>query len=329
MIIQHPVISVLMPCYNSSRWLDEAIQSVLRQTFRNFEFIIVNDGSTDNSAEIISSYKKKDDRIIVIHKDNSGISDSLNIGIQQARGEWIARIDADDICEATRLEKQIEKARNNYDIVFIGTGMSEIDENGTIYKKYRYPKQHKYLVRNLSTSRKFPPHSSAFYRTDVVRKIGGYRKRIIRSQDWDLWLRLAEVGQLFAIDEYLVTIRRHSSQVTNKYGRQQKIYSKISIISWWIRRFGFPDPVDSDDETFYSFQEWVATKLDEKYLFEYSDYIDNIKQKSRIVNSPIELFSIARYIIKNYYFLYMFLYRRLLGEYTSKYLAIEWIKGTL
>lgn len=247
------------------------------------------------------------------------------MGIQLARGEWIARIDTDDICEATRLEKQIEKAKNNHDIVFIGTGMSEIDENGTIYKNYRYPKQHKSLVRNLSTSRKFPPHSSAFYRTDVVRKIGGYRKRIIRSQDWDLWLRLAEVGQLLAIDEYLVKIRRHSSQITNNFGRQQKIYSKISIISWWIRRFGFPDPVDSDDEFFYSFQEWVATRLDETYLFEYSDYIDHIKyMKSKMANSPIRLFITVPYIFKNYYFLYYFLHRRLLGESISRHLAVEW-----
>ena len=122
-----PFVSVLMSCYNASRWLDESIQSVLNQSYGNFEFIIVNDGSTDCTQAIIQHYASSDDRIVMIEKANTGLADSLNVGISRARGVWIARQDADDISDLTRLEKQVRSAMINHNIVFLGTGLAEID----------------------------------------------------------------------------------------------------------------------------------------------------------------------------------------------------------
>lgn len=93
-----PEVSVLMSVYNGERWLAESIESVLNQTFTDFEFLIVNDGSTDGSGEIINRYAEQDSRIHVFDKPNTGLADSLNYGIARAKGEWIARIDADDVC---------------------------------------------------------------------------------------------------------------------------------------------------------------------------------------------------------------------------------------
>jgi glycosyltransferase involved in cell wall biosynthesis len=323
-----PAISVLLSCYNSARWLDEAINSVLSQTFEDFEFIIVDDGSTDSSPEIIKRYAEQDARIVVIEKCNTGLADSLNVGIQKARGGWIARLDADDICEPERLGKQLASARSNPDLVFIGSGLLVINESGNALKTFRYPASHKSLVRSLHTARKFPPHSSAFYRTDVVRSIGGYRTRIRRSQDWDLWLRLAEVGQLTAMDEPLVRIRKHSDQISHdESGRRQKIDSTVAIVSYLLRRYGFPDPVAADDDMFESFRAWVANRLKQERSFEFSDYIARVKVTiAGMYKSPSALLAATRDIVGEPGFLIRFLRLRLFGESIPYRLADEWIR---
>lgn len=325
-----PTISVLMSCYNGARWLAEAIDSVLGQTLGDFEFIIVDDGSTDNSLEIIRRFATQDARIVVIIKPNTGLSDSLNVGIQHARGEWIARLDADDLCEPRRLEKQLAKTRENSRLVFIGSGLLIIDENGGALKTYRYPSRHTLLVRNLTTLQKFPPHSSAFYRTDVVRSIGGYRNQLRRAQDCDLWLRLSEFGQLDAIDEPLVRIRKHSDQISHdESGRRQKIDARAAIISYWIRRHGFSDPIAADDEAFEAFSTWVESRLDQKRLFELFDYIARIKMNIAVMyKSPSALLATTRHIVSKPSLLLGLLRVRLYGEMAPRQLAIEWMKKT-
>src|SRR5687767_6042714 len=100
----HPECSVVMSCYNASAWLSEALDSVLNQTFQDFELIIVDDGSTDDTRKIIEEYAARETRIVSIVKANSGLADSLNVGVARARGRWVARLDADDVCEPERLE---------------------------------------------------------------------------------------------------------------------------------------------------------------------------------------------------------------------------------
>jgi glycosyltransferase involved in cell wall biosynthesis len=323
-----PAVSVLLSCYNGDRWLHEAINSVLCQTFRDFEFIIVDDGSKDNSLEIINRYAEQDDRIIVIAKTNSGLADSLNVGIGKARGEWIARLDADDICEPSRLEIQLRKARQNSAFVFVGSGLLEIDENGNALKTYRYPADHDLLLTNLCTSRKFPSHSSAFYRAEVVRSIGGYRPRIRRSQDCDLWLRLSEVGQLTALDEPLVRIRKHPKQISHdESGKRQKIDSRLATISYWLRLHGYSDPVAADDEAFDCFRAWVEKRLEQERVFEYFEYIASTKAiMGELFKSPSALLIVTMQIISKPWFLLHFLRVRLFGELITRRLALEWMR---
>jgi len=323
-----PAISVLLSCYNGARWLDEAINSVLDQTFSDFDFVIVDDGSTDKSLEIIKFFAEKDARIVVIAKSNTGLADSLNVGMLQARGEWIARLDADDICEPARLEMQLAKARQNPGLVLIGSGLLEIDESGNSLETYRYPGRHTLLVKNLYSARKFPPHSSAFYRTDVVRSIGGYRPRIKRSQDRDLWLRLSEVGQLTAIDEPLVRIRKHPDQISHEEsGRRQQIDSRVAMTSYWLRRHGISDPVAADDDVFESFRAWVAKRLEQERSFEFFDYIARVKANvAGMYKSPSALLAATRHIVSEPGFLIRFLRVRLLGESIPHRLAEEWIR---
>ena len=121
-------ISVLMTVYNSEKFLKESIMSVLNQTFSDFEFIIINDGSSDRSLEIIQDFEKQDKRIRVINKKNTGVTNSLNFGVFLAKGDWIARIDADDLCDINRLKIQYEETSNDRSLVLLGVNCIKIND---------------------------------------------------------------------------------------------------------------------------------------------------------------------------------------------------------
>ena len=125
----NPLVSVLMSVYNGDRYLDEAIDSILSQTYENFEFIIINDGSTDHTKDILSSYSNQDNRIRVFHQKNHGLTFSLNRGLELSRGKYVARMDADDISSPRRLEEQINYLRANPEVGVLGTQMEIINES--------------------------------------------------------------------------------------------------------------------------------------------------------------------------------------------------------
>jgi len=323
-----PSITVLMSVFNGECWLNESIESVLHQTFKDFEFIIVDDGSTDNSLEIIERYKAQDSRIIIISKSNTGLADSLNQGIKKARGEWTARLDADDICETTRLEKQIERGRSNSNLVFIGSGLSIINEVGAKRAIYNYPSKHKFLLRNLITVRKFPAHSSAFYRTQVIRDLGGYRVRFKCAQDYDLWLRLSEVGELTSLSEPVVQLRRHTQQISNNdAGSQQLLYSRIGLVSYWIRKLGGTDPVDADETSFLIFIVWLQTLLNKDGFFESHAHFAQCRS---LIRENVKSVRVIRKLIESCLqhpvFTVLFIKNKIWGEMLTHQLALDWLQ---
>ena len=252
-----------MSCYNAERWLAESIESVLGQTWGDFEFIIVDDGSTDGTGRIVDRFASKDARIVPITKPNTGLADSLNVGIARARGVWIARLDADDLCESQRLELQWRVASADSCLVFVGTGLVLIDESGLGSSVHLYPTSHRKLLAHLTTARKFPAHSSALFRADAFRRLGGYRPRLRRSQDRDLWLRLSQIGKLASLHQPLVRIRRHSEQISYRDGGiRQLIDSHVAMVSYWLRINGFNDPVDGDAELYREFFMWISRRVE-------------------------------------------------------------------
>ena len=268
--VRHPEVSVLMSCYNANRWLHEAIDSVMAQTFENFEFILVNDGSTDETWDIIQSYRRQDPRIIAISKENTGLADSLNVGIAQARGTWIARIDADDLCEPTRLEEQVNFVRHRADIVLLGSGFFEIDEHGQIIKTHLYPSKHRELVSHLERLQRFFPHSSAFYQTNVVKQIGGYNLRILRAEDWRLWLELSLHGRLACLPKPLVRNRKHSNQISlDDSGRRQICDGVVATVCHMLKKEGFKDPsVSASEDEWILFLSWIEKRIKESGFFD-------------------------------------------------------------
>lgn len=279
-----PLVSVLMSCFNAADWLVESVESVLGQTFTDFEFVIIDDGSTDNSLDILQRYALKDDRIILVPKKNTGLADSLNVGLRCARGDWIARMDADDICEPNRLEKQVAFVSIHCDVVFVGTGLTIINESGYLGAKFIYPAGHAGLLKYLLTARRFPPHASAFYSRALVLDNGGYRGRIRRAEDYDLWLRLSEHGDMASIQEPLLRIRKHSGQISlSDGGRDQIVDCRLAIVSYLLRRAGLADPIDADEVTYKRFVDWIRKRLQSDGYFEFIEWKTNLRSYTGIL----------------------------------------------
>ncbi len=187
-------ITVIMSVYNGEKYLREAIDSILGQTFKDFEFLIIDDGSTDSSVEIIRSYTDPRIRLIQNGK-NIGLTRSLNKGIKLARGEYIARMDADDISLPERIEKQIEYLDYHPDVGVLGTRFFEIDKNGNVRREIYVPLSKRNIERQLYTINCFC-HSSVMMRRSCIEKVGLYDETIKYAQDYELWLRMIDVCQL-------------------------------------------------------------------------------------------------------------------------------------
>ena len=260
-----PEVSVLMSCFNANRWLVEAIESVLAQTFNNYEFIIIDDGSTDNTREIIQQYASTDSRIVPILKENTGLADSLNIGIAKAKGRWIARLDADDLCEVSRLDEQLYFVDKNKSVVLLGSGFLEINEYGSIIKENLYPQKHIALLNNLERSKRFFPHSSAFFLTDLARSIGGYNKRISRAEDKRLWLDFALRGKIACLRKALVRVRKHSNQISLDQGGIRQLNDSIAATTChYIVKQGNEDPsLILNEREWTDFLGWIDQKVAE------------------------------------------------------------------
>lgn len=237
-----PFVSVVMSVYNSETHLRESIESILGQTYRNFESIIVNDGSTDNSREIIDYYLREDKRIIYLeNKKNDGLSVSLNRGIDIARGEYIARMDADDISFPERLTKQVEFLEKNEDIYILGTASLSIDEKGATLGLSEFPADPEFIRRNLIKENLFY-HPSVMIRKEYFEKVGLYDEGMRYAQDYELWLRGAHLFSYTNLREPLIKYRESSNYEIKVLKRRKKTtyYAcKARLRSIFSRNYSF------------------------------------------------------------------------------------------
>ncbi|WP_330110241.1 glycosyltransferase [Methylophaga thalassica] len=229
-------ISVLMSVYNTEKYLVEAIESILNQSFNNFEFIIINDGSTDRSEDILRYYERKDKRIKLISRENRGLVLSLNEALDCASASLIARMDADDISLPQRFEEQIKYLKDNPDVVCVGTAQIIIDEDGDELTRLNVPTENSVIQKRLLEGHCPLEHPSVMFRTDAVKALGAYRKDCEAAEDYDLWLRLGEVGKLANINKPLIQYRYLSSSVSAANQTKQKESTKKACFDAWERR---------------------------------------------------------------------------------------------
>jgi glycosyltransferase involved in cell wall biosynthesis len=214
-----------MSVYNGEKYLRYAINSIINQSFSDFEFIIINDASTDNTGKILGEYN--DNRIVIINNEkNLGLTKSLNKGIAVAKGKYIARMDADDISMPERIEKQVGFMENHKDVAILGTDYYPIDEAGRrINAKLMRPISSTEIKRNLF---KFNPfiHSSLMIRREVLKEVGYYDERFKKAQDYELCLRILSKYEGYNLPEELIAFRIDKTKLSIKRAREQ-IYFAI------------------------------------------------------------------------------------------------------
>jgi glycosyltransferase involved in cell wall biosynthesis len=212
-------VSVVMCVRDGAKTVSEAIRSILGQTFCQFEFIILDDGSSDETAKIVESYREKDDRIIFISQPNRGLTRSLNSAISRAQGEFIARQDADDLSCPDRLEKQVEFLERNPEIALLGTNC--YNDDGVSRFEGRFLDFGE-INRAVYLHNPFA-HSSAMFRLSAFNEIGGYDENFDTSQDFELWMRFAKSGPIAMLPEALVVRRQCHSVISRRRRHRQYI----------------------------------------------------------------------------------------------------------
>jgi glycosyltransferase involved in cell wall biosynthesis len=209
-----PKVSVILPVYNGARFIAKAITSILDQTFRNFEFIIIDDGSTDKTVSIINSFR--DNRIILLRNStNLGIVESLNKGIRHAQGDYVCRMDADDISMESRFDQQVKYLENNQNIAVVGSQIILIDECDLEIGKIKYPITSQEIRRSIFIHNPFA-HGATMIRARVLSECGLYDQRYLHNEDYDLWLRIGTKYRLANLSVPLLKRRIHISSITMK-----------------------------------------------------------------------------------------------------------------
>ena len=235
-----PTISVVLPVYNGEQFIVEAVSSILAQTYTEFELLIIDDGSTDKTCELLAPFARDDARVIIHAQARRGLVVALNSGIAQAKARYIARMDADDISSPTRFAAQVSYLDANPDCVAVGTSIIKFDAMG-------HEKLPKGARRKLLQPAAFPPvipgiaHPTAMIRADSLNQVGGYRPYFFNTEDRDLWARLWEIGRLHELPEPLLRYRVHSGSITRQKRVAQLISYMMTDMSALCRYFGLDD----------------------------------------------------------------------------------------
>lgn len=256
----HPEITALTIVYNGERYIRQAIDSILNQTYSNFEYILVDNNSTDNTPNILRNYAQKDERIKIVKEYKQGGIYAYNAGIRAAKGDWIAVLDADDIALPNRLECQLSFVKKNPAVVLVGSGCIMIDEDGKFLKNYAYPANHKSLLRCLEGEQAFFPHSSSLYKRQVAVELDGYR--FLCAEDYDFCLRLSMRGELACIGQPLIKLRRYVSSTSYKASQElYLLFGLMALVCHLRRKQGLSD-IYSVKEKWDDFLAWTSMRME-------------------------------------------------------------------
>ena len=289
-----PIISVLLPVYNGEKFLKEAIESVLNQSFDDFELVIIDDGSTDDSCNIIFSYQ--DARIRFLRNEqNIGLIKTLNKGINESKGKYIARMDADDICREDRFVKQVEFLEQHPSYGIVGSWCSIINSS----KKIEYHTSHESLQFALLNYCCFV-HPSVMIRKSVLTEYQLYfDSQYVHSEDYELWTRLLTKTKAANLPEYLLSYREHENQISSKYREAQ--LAMVSII-----RVNYLKKIDPE----------IPANLIE--LFSYEDFC-----QFDITKQLLEIDNFYNYFKDKEIFSHEVLIRNLLSRYKLLFFQIK------
>ncbi len=234
------LISVIMPVYNTGRFVAEAMESILSQTYKNFEFIIINDGSADNTSEILHSYKTRYLKIIqlITLKENIGDSKAANIGFQAARGEFIARMDADDISHPERLARQVKYMLKHPGVIMLGTQAEIINEDSEKTGEKIFPIKHKDIYNNYAIYHPMLHPSCLFRRELLPNKNFLYESGYEPNDDYYTFFKLLNYGEFANLNQKLLYYRIHSKNISLQ-NLKKRFYNTLRIRILSIIKLGY------------------------------------------------------------------------------------------
>ncbi|MFZ4649359.1 MAG: glycosyltransferase [Rubrivivax sp.] len=241
---EQPQVSVVMSVHDGARFLAPAVLGILGQTLQALEFIVVDDGSQDDSGAMLERVAACDPRLRLFRRPHAGLVGSLNFGCAQARGRYLARMDADDIALPTRLAQQVAHLEAHPSLGVLGCAVEFIDAQDRPLPVERTLLGHARLMRALLAGTCPLVHPSVMMRRVLFEAVGGYRPGVPHAEDFDLWLRMGEVGGLDNLPQPLLRYRRHAQQVSIRHFRQQALSNLAARASAQARRSGRPDPLD-------------------------------------------------------------------------------------
>ncbi len=297
-----PTISVLMSVYNGEKYLATAIDSILAQTYQDFEFIIINDASTDSSEQIVKSYQ--DSRIIYLkNQTNLGLTKSLNFGIAQARGKYIARMDADDISLPERLAKQLTLMEEKPEVSVCGSFAQIINENGQNVGEIIHPTDPAEINVRLHFYNCLA-HPTVIIRREILNQVNNYDDNYHRSQDFNLWHKIIlNQGSFFNISEKLIKYRQHKENISLQTFQEQCLDANKSLVFLYQELLGknFSKEINimrrllmTDNKKITFFDNFYLQKLYQQLFFlfkhNYQDqgaklFLEIYQQQSQTINS--------------------------------------------
>lgn len=239
-----PDVSVVMPVRNGQRWLAQAIDSVLSQTHRDLELIVIDDGSQDQTPAILDGFARRDGRVRIVTQGKLGIVAALNRGMAAARAPLIARLDADDVALPSRLELQLAEFGRRRRLVLLGSRAEKIDGDGRHAGALGRDFGHRDLKAELRLRNPFV-HSSVMFDKAVAERCGGYRIAFDGAEDFDLWLRMSERGEIAIQPATLTQYRIHGGNVSATAAVRQVISNRLAMRCAELRSQGLPDPTEA------------------------------------------------------------------------------------
>jgi len=235
-----PIVSVVMPVYNSEVYLAASVESIIAQTFRDWELICVDDGSSDSSHAILQDYERVDSRVLVITRPNTGVTRARNDGMTVARGRYIAAMDSDDVALPDRLRLQVDYMESHPECVGLGAAIRVVGPDLMPIQDEPKPLDHETIdAQTLAGSGASIRQPVALFRTDAIRHIGGYRDECFTHEETDLYLRLAEIGRLANLPDVLLLYRLRLGSINRTQGALQTQYGRKVVQDARVRR-GLP-----------------------------------------------------------------------------------------
>lgn len=236
-----PRVSVLFPAYNAERYLREALGSILAQTFNDLECIVVDDGSADRTPEILQAFAQRDDRLRIISRPNTGIVGALNDGLTECRGEYVARMDADDIAYPERLTRQVAYLQKNPGCVGVGAWVKYIDPDGEAIWTWKMSGNPGEIEKGLLEGHVGGlVHPAMLMRRRAMLAVGGYRQDCIYVEDYDLFLRMLNQGYFSVVQQCLLGYRQHLASINATRDRERRTVIKNRLLAEARRKRGLP-----------------------------------------------------------------------------------------